>query len=155
MMAHVKCVSDRKEVEKENLAGSTLHCGNFAIMPRQLQSTMLPASPHSASLHMKIYPACNGSVIIVDYTSFFRLSAILNNDIISTFIWKFYHVINKSATVYPLAGNMFTACYLLYRVKILTISGTPLQKLRRITYTSAAIIVYRTSRSSVPVRTTF
>ena len=46
----------------------------------------------------------------------------------STFIWKFYHVINKSATVYPLAGNMFTACYLLYRVKILTISGTPLQK---------------------------
>lgn len=45
----------------------------------------------------------------------------------STFIWKFYHVINKSATVYPLAGNMFTACYLLYRVKILTISGTPLQ----------------------------
>ncbi len=37
-------------------------------MPRQLQSTMLPASPHSASLHMKIYPACNGSVIIVDYT---------------------------------------------------------------------------------------
>ena len=42
----------------------------------------------------------------------------------STFIWKFYHVINKSATVYPLAGNMFTACYLLYRVKILTISGT-------------------------------
>ena len=27
----------------------------------------------------------------------------------STFIWKFYHVINKSATVYPLAGNMFTA----------------------------------------------
>lgn len=46
----------------------------------------------------------------------------------STFIWKFYHVINKSATVYPLAGNMFTACYLLYRVKILIISGTPLQK---------------------------
>ena len=42
--------------------------------------------------------------------------------------YKFYHVINKSATVYPLAGNMFTACYLLYRVKILTISGTPLQK---------------------------
>lgn len=38
-------------------------------LPRQLQSTMLPASPHSASLHMKIYPACNGSVIIVDYTS--------------------------------------------------------------------------------------
>ena len=37
-------------------------------MPRQLQSTMLPASPHSASLHMKIYPACNGSVMIVDYT---------------------------------------------------------------------------------------
>ena len=29
---------------------------------------MLPASPHSASLHMKIYPACNGSVMIVDYT---------------------------------------------------------------------------------------
>ena len=45
-----------KEVEKENLAGSTL------------QSTMLPASPHSASLHVKNYPACNGSVIIVDYT---------------------------------------------------------------------------------------
>ena len=41
---------------------------NFHL-PRQLQSTMLPASPHSASLHMKIYPACNGSVIIVDYTS--------------------------------------------------------------------------------------
>ena len=38
-------------------------------LPRQLQSTMPPASPHSASLHMKIYPACNGSVIIVDYTS--------------------------------------------------------------------------------------
>ena len=37
-------------------------------MPRQLQSIMLPASPHSASLHMKNYPACNGSVIIVDYT---------------------------------------------------------------------------------------
>ena len=37
-------------------------------MPRQLQSTMLPASPHSVSLHMKNYPACNGSVIIVDYT---------------------------------------------------------------------------------------
>ena len=37
-------------------------------MPRQPQSTMLPASPHSASLHMKNYPACNGSVIIVDYT---------------------------------------------------------------------------------------
>ena len=29
---------------------------------------MLPASPHSASLHMKNYLACNGSVIIVDYT---------------------------------------------------------------------------------------
>ena len=43
-------------------------CLNFHL-PRQLQSTMLPASPHSASLHMKIYPACNGSVIIVDYTS--------------------------------------------------------------------------------------
>ena len=41
---------------------------NFHL-PRQLQSTMLPASPHSASLHMKIYPACKGSVIIVDYTS--------------------------------------------------------------------------------------
>ena len=57
----------------------------------------------------------------------------------STFIWKFYHVINKSATVYPLAGNMFTACYPLYRVKILTISATPLQKLASVTAGLAAL----------------
>ena len=28
----------------------------------------------------------------------------------STFIWKFYHVINKSATVYPHIVTMFPAC---------------------------------------------
>ena len=56
-----------KEVEKENLAGSTLHCGTlqYAASASIDDAT---ASPHSASLHMKIYPACNESVIIVDYT---------------------------------------------------------------------------------------
>lgn len=46
----------------------------------------------------------------------------------STFIWKFYHVINKSATVYPRADNMFTAYYLPCSTKIPTTADIQLQK---------------------------
>lgn len=37
-------------------------------LPRRLQSTMLPASRHAVSLHMKINPVCKAAVIIVSYT---------------------------------------------------------------------------------------
>ena len=68
---------DRRQSKMDKIAvNAFIHGGALSDpielnshLPRQLQSTMLPASPHSASLHMKIYPARNGSVIIVDYTS--------------------------------------------------------------------------------------
>lgn len=39
-----------------------------AALPSIDNLVVLAAVPHSASLHMKIYPACKGVVIIVDYT---------------------------------------------------------------------------------------
>ena len=112
---------------------------------------MLPASPHSASLHMKIYPACNGSVIIVDYTSFLFIGYNLimiyfphssgNFTTLSTSLQLFI------PTLSPCSRHVLAQKH--YSLKHTT------AKMRRITYTSAAIIVYRISLSSVPVRTAF
>lgn len=41
----------------------------FPDLSKKYFSTSVLYHSLSASLHMKIYPACNGSVIIVDYTS--------------------------------------------------------------------------------------
>ena len=57
-----------KEVEKENLAGSTLHCGTLQYAASASIDDATGIASFSFLAHEKIYPACNESVIIVDYT---------------------------------------------------------------------------------------
>ena len=48
-------------------AMTEMACDDMAVEGR-LQSTMLPASLHAVSPHMKINPVCKAAVIIVSYT---------------------------------------------------------------------------------------
>ena len=68
MMANVKCVSGHKGSRERKSCRQYSALRNFAICRVSFNRRCYRHRLIQLPLHMKIYPACNGSVIIVDYT---------------------------------------------------------------------------------------